>query len=238
MHAILAFLTTWPSPMLWPRALPFIACPWLLAFTDVLLFISRLYLLPSTLWPYYSANPNHELGFRNWANVVALLWQFFLVFYAIVVIAFLGYVSFFGFLGLLPPHGIAAVVVGAIIVAIALYLTTRPLPYTSNCGVPFQHESWLYVNGICCGRTWLALNCERLAGMFGRRIMGINNRTYGFVFDILESIIQRCFGYTTVDARHLYATVQRELRDANITRVVLIAHSQVCVRLYLEVDLS
>ncbi|KAF9119751.1 hypothetical protein BGX30_003646 [Mortierella sp. GBA39] len=89
-------------------------------------------------------------------------------------------------------------------------------------GTVFPHESWLFCNGICTGHTWLKLNCEVLAGTFGRRIVGINNRTFGFILDLFESIIQRCFGYTTNDARQLYAVAQRELRDPNNRRVVLI----------------
>ncbi|KAF9118336.1 hypothetical protein BGW39_001263 [Mortierella sp. 14UC] len=62
--------------------------------------------------------------------------------------------------------------------------------------------------------------------MFGRRIVGINNRTFGFILDLFECIIQRCFGYTTKPARQLYAVMQLELRNPNNRRVVLIAHSQ------------
>ncbi|KAK3838962.1 MAG: hypothetical protein J3R72DRAFT_511926 [Linnemannia gamsii] len=220
----------------WRRALPFIASPWHIAFIDALLLIFYSPLILLILWPYYGTDPSHELYFIDWRNVGALLWQFFLVFYAFVVIAFVGYVSFFGCLGLLPPHGIAAVVVGAIIVAIAWYLATRPLVYTSNHGIVFPHESWLFVNGVCTGRVWLKLNCEELAGMFGRRIVGINNRTFGFILDLFESIIQRCFGYTTDDARQLYAIAQCELRDRNNQKVVLIAHSQGAIIASLVVD--
>ncbi|KAF9084654.1 hypothetical protein BGX29_002446 [Mortierella sp. GBA35] len=144
---------------------------------NALLLIYYSPLIPLILWPYFSTDPSHELYLMGPRNVMALLWQFFLVLYAFVVIAFVGYVSFFGCLGLLPPHGIAAVVVGAIIVAIAWYLTTRP---------------------IC--------------------------------------IIQRCFLYTTDDTRQLYATAQRELRDPNNLRVVLIAHSQGALIASLVVD--
>jgi hypothetical protein len=169
---------------------------------------------------------------------MALLWQFFLVYYGVMFVAFIGYISFFGFLGVLPPHGIAAVLVGTIIAAITWYLATRPLIYTSMRGTVFPHESWLFCNGICTGQTWLTLNCEVLAGMFGRRIVGVNNRTFGFILDLLECVLQRGFGYTTEPVRQLYAIVQCELRDPNNRRVVLIAHSQVCVRLYPEVGLS
>ncbi|KAF9079809.1 hypothetical protein BGX23_003194 [Mortierella sp. AD031] len=72
--------------------------------------------------------------------------------------------------------------------------------------------------------------------MFGRRIVGINNHTFGFILDLFECLIQRSFGYTTKPARQLYAIVQRELRDSNNRRVVLIAHSQGCIITSLVVD--
>lgn len=200
---------------------------WLLAFKDALLLIRRAYLIPWILWPYVSGDPSHELYLADYRNVVALLWQFFLVFYAVVVIAFVGYMSFFGFLRLLPPHGIVAVVVGANIVAIAFYLAARPIEYLSSGGTVYANESWLFCNGVCTGQTWLELNCEVLADVFGRKILGINNRTFGFILDLFECIIQRCFGYTTKPARQLYARAQQELRSPNNLRVVLIAHSQV-----------
>ncbi|KAF9942950.1 hypothetical protein BGZ70_006064, partial [Mortierella alpina] len=46
----------------------------------------------------------------------------------------------------------------------------------------------------------------------------------------------RCFGYTTKPARQLYAIAQRELRDSNNRRVVLIAHSQGAIIASLVVD--
>lgn len=238
LQHILALLTRRPFIVAWRRPLPFIASPWQLAFVDTLLFIFYSPLLPLALWPYFGSDPSSELYFMNWRNVMALLLQLFLFFYAFVVIGFVAYASIFGCIGFLPPHGIVAIVVGAIIVAIAWYLATSPLQYTSHGGSEFPHESWFFVNGICTGQTWRKLNCEALAGMFGRKIVGINNRTFGIVLDVFESIIQRCFGYTTDEASQLYAIVQCELRDPTKLRVVLIAHSQVCVSLYSEVGLS
>lgn len=190
------------------------------------------------IWHSFGASSSPKFNFINWRNVAALLWQVLLVIYAFAVIAFVRYVSYFGYRVLLPPQGTAAVVVGTFIVAIAWHLATRPLKYKSRGGEEFAHESWLFINGIGSGETWREQNCETLATMFGRKIMGINNRTFGFILDIFECIIQRCFGYTTEDARQLYYSVQSELRKDDIHRVVLIAHSQVCVRLYSEVGLS
>ncbi|KAF9373740.1 hypothetical protein CPB97_000350 [Podila verticillata] len=65
-----------------------------------------------------------------------------------------------------------------------------------------------------------------LAERFGRRITGIHNRTFGPVFDALECIIQRDFGYTTDDVRQLYAVTKRKLLNKDNHKVVLIGHSQ------------
>jgi hypothetical protein len=40
------------------------------------------------------------------------------------------------------------------------------------------------------GRHWHRLNLYRLSHLFGRRIIGIHNRTLGILFDVLESVIQ------------------------------------------------
>jgi triacylglycerol esterase/lipase EstA (alpha/beta hydrolase family) len=56
--------------------------------------------------------------------------------------------------------------------------------------------------------------------------MGIHNRTYGTVFDLVECLIQRCFSYSTKDTRVLYDQLKEILMDKNIRKCVVIAHSQ------------
>lgn len=110
---------------------------------------------------------------------------------------------------------------------IAWFVLTRRDRYPSRNGTRFTHESWLFVNGVITDRGWLELNCELLAKLFHRKIVGVHNRTFGAFFDLLECIIQRDFGYTTDDVRDLYAATKRELLREDNERVVLIAHSQV-----------
>ncbi|KAG0095977.1 hypothetical protein BGZ93_005159 [Podila epicladia] len=200
---------------------------------DVLLFVFYSPIIVVMLRHSFDGKKSPKLDFKN---VVALLWQVFLVIYAFMVIAFVRYVVRFGYKGLRPPQGAAAIAFGTFIVAIAWYLATRPLKYNSRGGENFPHERWLFINGIGSGQTWQELNCETLATMFGRKILGINNRTFGLILDVFECIIQRCFGYTTEDARQLYYSVQSELRKDDIHKVVLIAHSQGAIIASLVVD--
>jgi hypothetical protein len=65
-----------------------------------------------------------------------------------------------------------------------------------------------------------------LSSIFRRPVMGIHNRSYGAVFDIIECIVQRCFSYATKDTRRTYEHLKAELINPNITKVVVIAHSQ------------
>ncbi|KKY29552.1 hypothetical protein UCDDA912_g10536 [Diaporthe ampelina] len=89
-----------------------------------------------------------------------------------------------------------------------------------------DHEKWLYINGIATGEHWLKSNLDRLALTFGRPVLGIHNSTYGIVFDLLECIVQRTFGYATEDIRRCYVEVKRALSDDKTTKVVFILHSQ------------
>lgn len=73
---------------------------------------------------------------------------------------------------------------------------------------------------------WLKNNLNRLALTFKRPILGIHNRTWGIVFDVIECLIQRNLGYATHDTRVCYGIVKEKLYDPNLSRVVLILHSQ------------
>lgn len=70
------------------------------------------------------------------------------------------------------------------------------------------------------------MNCDRLAKTFGRPVMGIHNRTYGLVGDVVECLIQRAFGFYTAETRVAYDRVKACLADPTVEKVVLIGHSQ------------
>lgn len=213
-----------------PAALPDTDSPFHLVILDAALVIQNSWLLAVLLWPFWPFLPNnrhYELCLTRCSNIVSISLQVFLFFYAIVVFALSGYILFFGVFAFIPPQGFLLGAIVTSLLIVALFVLTRPVPYKSKKGVKFSHESWLFVNGVCTDRGWLELNCEMLAERFGRRITGIHNRTFGPVFDALECIIQRDFGYTTDDVRQLYAVTKRKLLNKDNHKVVLIGHSQV-----------
>jgi hypothetical protein len=58
----------------------------------------------------------------------------------------------------------------------------------------------------------------------------------GIIFDVLESIIQRDFGYATLDIRQAYSALITILNDKDIHKVVLILHSQGAIEGGLALD--
>jgi hypothetical protein len=69
-------------------------------------------------------------------------------------------------------------------------------------------------------------NLTRLALTFRRPMIGVHNRTWGIIFDLIQCIIERNFSYPTMDIRNSYALVKACLIDEENTKVVLILHSQ------------
>ncbi|KAL6413923.1 hypothetical protein AUP68_03455 [Ilyonectria robusta] len=69
-------------------------------------------------------------------------------------------------------------------------------------------------------------NLNRLALTFGRPVLGIHNRTSGVVFDVIECLIQRNFGYATGDIRICFKVVRDVLYDPRKSKVIFVLHSQ------------
>lgn len=90
----------------------------------------------------------------------------------------------------------------------------------------FAHEQWIFLNGVAAGSHWMKSNLNRLALTFGRPIIGIHNRTSGILFDVIECLIQRNFGYATKDVRVCYPILKEKLYDPRYSKVVFILHSQ------------
>lgn len=57
-------------------------------------------------------------------------------------------------------------------------------------------------------------------------MIGIHNRTSGIIFDVVECLIQRNFGYATGDVREAYKVVKDKLYNPQYSKVVFILHSQ------------
>ncbi|KAI1848379.1 hypothetical protein JX266_005685 [Neoarthrinium moseri] len=76
------------------------------------------------------------------------------------------------------------------------------------------------------GEMWMKRNIDRLALTFKRPVEGIHNKTTGIIFDVVECLIQRNFGYATSDVRIAYKTVKEHLYNPSLSKVVFILHSQ------------
>lgn len=79
-------------------------------------------------------------------------------------------------------------------------------------------------------------NLQRVSRTFQRPVLGVHNFTYGVVFDVLECIIQRTFGYATLDIRILYETIFELIGSPEVSKVVIIAHSQGSIETGMALD--
>ncbi|CAG8627921.1 11657_t:CDS:1 [Paraglomus brasilianum] len=104
-------------------------------------------------------------------------------------------------------------------------------------------EKWFFINGVVVDKGWLNENCKYLEKRFGRGVTGILNTSYGFIWDLVETALQRSFDIQTVSVRWATYNILPALRDKNYTTVRIIAHSQgaiianlVLQKLYIELS--
>ncbi|CAL3968166.1 unnamed protein product [Diplocarpon coronariae] len=89
-----------------------------------------------------------------------------------------------------------------------------------------EKELWFFINGVATGKNWLQSNLNLLARTFQREIVGIHNTTNGFIFDLLECLLQRDLDYKSRDIRQSRAQLRAALAAPATRKVVLILHSQ------------
>ncbi|WVW85150.1 hypothetical protein I302_107188 [Kwoniella bestiolae CBS 10118] len=87
-------------------------------------------------------------------------------------------------------------------------------------------EVWLLVNGIGTSKSGLQLILDTLYKQFGRRVIGVHNRTFGIWFDFVECMLQRDLLWNTTDTREGYNIISRHVADPTKEKIVLMAHSQ------------
>ncbi|WWC88252.1 uncharacterized protein L201_003159 [Kwoniella dendrophila CBS 6074] len=87
-------------------------------------------------------------------------------------------------------------------------------------------EVWLFVNGIGTSKSGLKLILDVLYKLFGRRVIGVHNRTFGIWFDLVECMLQRDLLWNTTDTREGYNIISKYVADASKEKIVLMAHSQ------------
>ncbi|RHZ70237.1 hypothetical protein Glove_274g10 [Diversispora epigaea] len=93
---------------------------------------------------------------------------------------------------------------------------------------------WFFINGILVDHWWLDLNCRKLEMRFNVGVKGIYNRSYGPIWDIVESILQRDFNMYNASVINAIREIIRELRNEQPVRII--AHSQGAIIAGLVVD--
>ncbi|KAF2498374.1 hypothetical protein BU16DRAFT_579510 [Lophium mytilinum] len=192
---------------------------------DVSLFFKNFRSIPGVFLPW-SSSKSDEMSPQSPSNLICLVLQFLLLvlesvymislplFVVFPVGSFILYVSTV----LLLVHSISWILNG----------TSTSVKSNVNIGPDARHEDecWIFLNGVATGHLWLQSNVDRLALTFRRPIIGVLNRTYGILFDLIQCVIERDFCYSTDDIRRSYALIKEKLLDARFKKVVLILHSQ------------
>ncbi|CAI7631010.1 unnamed protein product [Penicillium glandicola] len=210
--------------------LPYTASPIKLLWSDLSLFISKIWALPGIFLPLYITR-TRELdefypSFRNGATVLI---HIFLVVYQLAFLLSLPIMLVCMIPGLwILIYLVIAFTTNYAIVMLMLNGFQRVLvsqiPVAERPG--HERERWLYINGIAAGHHWVQMNIDQLSYTFGRKVTAVHNRTAGIVFDLIECLIQRDFSYATDDIRRSYALVKEALLNPECDKVVLLLHSQ------------
>ncbi|KAM5351780.1 hypothetical protein ACJ41O_004503 [Fusarium nematophilum] len=202
--------------------------PWRLFVKDVYYFFVYVWALPWIIWPIYPFGPKE---FNELSPTPENL--FCIVVHSILVVLQLGFIIALPFTIVFP--------VWMAITGIAGFMTLNWLlckllngpkdTYDSDekyakAKPEHAHEQWVFLNGVAVGEHWMMNNLNRLALTFGRPIFGVHNRTSGIIFDVIECLIQRNFGYATGDVRICFKILKDVLYDPSKSKVIFILHSQ------------
>ncbi|KAK0384464.1 hypothetical protein NLU13_8550 [Sarocladium strictum] len=194
---------------------------------DVYFFLVYIWALPWVLMPVYPEGGELDELYPTWKNIYCILVHFVL---CVMQLAFILALPF----ALIFPVWIDAVAIGVFMTVNYLLCHTlngSQLQFTSDenyaAALPeHEHEQWVFLNGVAVGEHWMKSNLNRLAITFKRPILGIHNRTSGILFDVVECLVQRNFGYATGDVRMCYKVMRELLYDPKKSKVIFILHSQ------------
>ncbi|CAJ2508537.1 Uu.00g135630.m01.CDS01 [Anthostomella pinea] len=195
---------------------------------DVTYFFTFAWALPWVVWPVRPCDGGHfdELSFTPenlWCVLIHLVLAVFqLAFIVLLPVAFILPVWLF-IAGLIVFFSVNSL--------LCRCLNGSTITYTSDPKYApaldeHQHEQWIFLNGVAVGEAWLKNNINRLALTFKRPVIGVHNRTTGIIFDVVECLIQRNFGYATSDIRQAYKIIKGKLYNPQYSKVVFILHSQ------------
>ncbi|KAJ3551682.1 hypothetical protein NPX13_g11304 [Xylaria arbuscula] len=202
--------------------------PWKLVAYDIKYFFTFAWALPWIIWPLRPCDGGHfdELSFTP-----DNLWCIFI--HVILFILQLAFLILLPIAFLLPVYlFVAALTIFFFINGLLCRcLNGKTIMYESDpkyapALVEHQHEQWVFLNGVAVGEAWLKSNINRLALTFKRPVLGIHNRTDGIIFDVIECLIQRNFGYATSDVRLAYKILKEKLYNPQYSKVIFILHSQ------------
>ncbi|KAI5859958.1 hypothetical protein GGS23DRAFT_599889 [Durotheca rogersii] len=202
--------------------------PWKLMAWDMRYFFTFVWFLPWIVWPLRPCDGGHfdELSLSG-KNILCM---------AVHAILFVLQSIFILTLPLAFLFPVWVVVFGTAVFfsvnwLLCLLLNGNTITFTSDpkyAPALEEHagEQWIFLNGVAVGETWLRSNINRLALTFKRPVIGVHNRTTGIIFDVVECLVQRNFGYATSDVRAAYKIVKEKLYNPQYTKVVFILHSQ------------
>ncbi|KAI9639900.1 uncharacterized protein MKK02DRAFT_40230 [Dioszegia hungarica] len=125
--------------------------------------------------------------------------------------------------------GLPTPILAAVVLAVTMMVMSRlqgQVKMDHDMEDKYADEAWLFVNGIATSASGLQLILTRLNVLFGRRVTGIHNKTFGIWWDLVECLLQRDFMWATADVRVGYETICQHIRNPAKKKVVLMAHSQ------------
>ncbi|KAH6623525.1 hypothetical protein F5144DRAFT_595672 [Chaetomium tenue] len=202
--------------------------PWKLMAWDIYNFFKFFWAIPYILWPL-SPTDSAELSELSctWGNAWAIAVHVVL---CVVQLA-----------GLVALPALVVLPVWTTILLVTLFFLANRILYSllNGEGVEYHsdpkyapelpehaHEQWIYINGVAAGSHWMQSNLDRLAVTFKRPILGIHNKTSGILFDVVECLIQRNWGYATKDVRVCYQIIKQKLYNPQYSKVIFVLHSQ------------
>lgn len=191
-------------------------------------------LFPGVVTPFKTSNPQDEF-YMGWGpNILGLFLLSFASIFEVFVLILC--VPMF----ILLPGPVSVVIFGSGKFLIHLICFPMQGPSKVWSKVPTDpkviekhqrvaSERWFFLNGCCTTGHHLQQNVDLLSETFGRPIFAIHNRTYGVIGDLFECILQRSFDLFTEETRVCYEYIKAYLTDPEVSKVVMIAHSQGCI---------
>lgn len=195
--------------------------PWRLFWRDIKTLFQKAYLLPDIASPWIARNKEDELylGPPDGAGIIWLLiWSLvqapFLIFLFVTSVVSIAIIRFF--------CQIYTLLFWRVIQGPQFQVYPDNLPDRYN-----PRQRWIFINGIAVGKTTMRQELTVLSETFNAPILGINNRTYGFLGDLIECLLQRDIDFQTAVTLIAEPIIKNYLEDTqNVDKVVIVAHSQ------------